>query len=148
MAILYFILRILLIKNSRLYSFKLLKTSFWLRSKKSESDLLLSISNKLTGKDRSLPSKVFEYIATGKPIIHIHGGENDSAIEYLEKYELSCIINPSNNIIENANTLVDFIEKNKRKRLDFDLIKNLFNDNTPEYTADIIKTFIQNNQWF
>lgn len=115
-------------------------------AKQSESDFLLSIGNKLTGKDRSLPSKVFEYIATGKPIIHIHGGENDSAIEYLEKYELSCIINPSNNIIENANTLVDFIEKNKRKRLDFDLIKNLFNDNTPEYTADIIKTFIQNNQ--
>ena len=107
------------------------------------TDFLLSIGNKLTGEDRSLPSKILEYIAIGKPVIHIYGGENDSAIKYLEKYGLSCILDPAEDLNYNVNKALAFISENKGKRVSFETVKVMFPENTPDYTASIIKNFLE-----
>ncbi len=111
-----------------------------------KADFLLSIGNKLTGDDRSLPSKILEYIAIGKPIIHIHGGDNDSAVEYLEKYGLACIINPEDDFNINVKKYLDFICVNAGKTVSYKAAKEMFPKNTPEYTADIIYNFIQKTE--
>lgn len=110
-----------------------------------DTDFLLSIGNSLTGDDRSLPSKTIEYISTGKPIIHINGGINDSAITYLKKYGSACIIDPKDDFIDNVHKVKAFIRSTKGKRLEFAEIEEKFYKNTPEYTANIIKDYIVNN---
>lgn len=108
-----------------------------------KADFLLSIGNKLSGEDRSLPSKILEYIAIGKPIIHICGGSNDSAISYLEKYGLACIIDPNDNFEDSINKYVNFVKNNRGKTVSFKTVKGMFPKNTPEYTANIILNHIE-----
>ena len=107
-----------------------------------KTDFLLSIGNKLTGEDKSLPSKILEYIAIGKPIIHVYGGKNDSAVKYLERYGLACIINSDDEMDFNVNKLIRFITENKGKCVPFDKVMALFPENTPDYTAEIIERFL------
>lgn len=106
------------------------------------SDFLLSIGNKLNGDDYSLPSKVIEYIGACKPIIHVSGGKNDSAIPYLEKYELACIIDPIVELERNAETLISFINDNKGKRQCFQRVEKIFEENSPLFTARIIQEYL------
>ncbi len=115
-----------------------------LESKLMKMDFLLSIGNSLTGNDRSLPSKIITYISTGKPIIHIAGNQNDSAIPYLEKYHLALIINPNDYFDDNVNEVNNFISKHRGESVSFDEIYKMFPENTPEYTADIIIDYINN----
>lgn len=110
-----------------------------------ETDFLLSIGNNLTGEDRSLPSKILEYIAIGKPIIHVYGGANDSAVKYLEKYGLACIVYPEKDLNSNTEAVLRFITENRGKRVAFDKVKEMFPENTPDYTASIIEDYIRSN---
>ena len=107
-----------------------------------ESDLLISIGNKLVGDDYSLPSKTIEYIASGKPVLHILGGDNDSAVSYFKKYELACIITPNDSIEKNTGIVVDFIKRVRNKTIPFSSVENKFPMNTPKYTAAIIRDYI------
>lgn len=110
--------------------------------RQNRADFLISIGNNLAGDDRSFPSKTIEYISTGKPIIHIGGGVNDSAISYLDKYGNSCIINPNDSFEFNVNKVKEFIYKTKGNVVSFEKTKKTFYRNTPEYTALIIKNYL------
>lgn len=110
--------------------------------KQKEADILVSIGNHLTGTDYSLPSKIIEYIALGKPIIHIYGGANDSVIDYLGKYELGCVIYPEDRMEDNIEKLGLFIKKSKGKLIPFEQVRKKFYHNSPDYTAEIIKAFL------
>ena len=110
--------------------------------KQEEVDVLVSIGNHLRGTDYSLPSKIIEYIALGKPILHIYGGSNDSVIEYLDKYALGCVIYPEEGIEKNVEKLELFIKHNKGNRIPFEQVKQKFYHNSPDYTAEIIKAFL------
>lgn len=48
-----------------------------------EADVLLNVSNTVTNQ---MPSKIFEYIGSGKPIINIYFSDNDPTLEYMNKY--------------------------------------------------------------
>lgn len=104
---------------------------------KEKADFLLDIGNRLSGDDHSLPSKVIEYIALGKPIIHING-TNDSAIEYLDKYgnAINIPYDFSREYVDN--TVMPFIQRNRGVKINFSEVVKLFPRNTPAYTADII----------
>jgi glycosyltransferase involved in cell wall biosynthesis len=49
------------------------------------SDFLVNIGNTVTNQ---VPSKLFEYMATGKPIIHFYSMDNDTCLPYLANYPL------------------------------------------------------------
>lgn len=101
------------------------------------ADFLLDIGNKLSGDDYSLPSKVIDYMAMGKPIIHING-INDSAIDYLDRYGLAICVPEDFSEEYIKQNVMNFIRKNRRKRQDFTDVACKFPQNTPEYTADLI----------
>lgn len=107
-----------------------------------ESDLLISIGNKLEGNDYSLPSKTIEYIASGKPVLHIVGGTNDSAVSYFKNYGLSCIIDPNDTVEKNTRIVIDFIKQTRNKIVPFTSVENKFPMNTPRHTAAIIRDYI------
>lgn len=103
-----------------------------------ETDVLLSIGNSLTGKVTSLPSKVISYMAYGKPILHIDGGANDVAKDYLAKYPLAIVIDPHADLQENVKKLRAFLMDAVGKRVCFKDLETILEKNTPQYTANQI----------
>ena len=72
---------------------------------------LLSIGNK---NPSQLPSKVIEYISTGKPVIHFAEIENDPVIEISKRYSNLIVIYKSSDkdqFIDQLNNLTNNIDK-------------------------------------
>lgn len=100
---------------------------------RNNADFLVSIGNKNTD---MIPSKIFEYMSTGKPIIHFYSG-NDSSIKYLEKYPLVLLINEKDDFNLNLRKLIDF-ESRRFERVDKSKLLLDFELNTSKYIVDII----------
>lgn len=92
-----------------------------------------------------IPSKIFEYMATGRPIISFYKHETEPSIPYLRNYPLSLLIEEDwNKIDKNIQLIVDFINKYKDSSVDYREIKNIFQGNAPyplvEYALNIMDT--------
>ena len=101
--------------------------------KLSAADILVTIGN---NSSEEVPSKLFEYLSYGKPIVHFYYNDNDAYIKYLKDYDMSlCLKMSSECEEENIKLFKAFCEANKGKTIDFDEVKNFFEECTPEYTA-------------
>lgn len=99
----------------------------------SNAHMLISIGNKNTD---MVPSKIFEYMATGKPIIHFYSNERDSCLSYYSNYPLALLIKEDYLCLqENADRIVEFISNVLGKTLQYKDVESMFLLNTPEYTA-------------
>lgn len=97
------------------------------------ADILLSIGNK---NSPMAPSKIYEYMSTGKPIIHIFTDQSDPCIAPLERYGNALLIKESKEIpIEK---IIEFMKNNEQ--LSFDVVRNKFINSTPDYTANLLLT--------
>lgn len=96
-----------------------------------DCDVLLSVGNK---NSPMVPSKIYEYMATGKPIIHIYYDESDSCIKPLEKYENSLLIRDGD--INAEKKILPFLSK--LTTLPYKVVKEKFLTSTPEYTINEI----------
>lgn len=103
-----------------------------------EADVLVSIGNK---KSNMVPSKIFEYISTGKKIIHFYFDDNDSCLKYLRKYRNALLVDEKADIKHNSIIIKDFIKSNDAI-VDLKYISEEFELNKPAHTADIIEKFI------
>lgn len=93
------------------------------------SNILVNLSNTITNQ---MPSKVFEYVSYGKPIINFYFNDNDVSLKYLKKYPIAFNINVNSYTDEDVKNLIEFCEKNKDKYLNFDEATQFLS----EYTAD------------
>lgn len=96
---------------------------------------LISIGNQHTNQT---PSKIYEYISTGLPIIHFAFDYNDRIIKELEEYPLKYIVYLNSDYEDQAEKLEDFIVNNNDKRIDFETIKKMYNYASPEYVFDLL----------
>lgn len=101
------------------------------------ADYLLNIGNHL---ENQVPSKLFEYMATGKPIIHYYTLVQDTCLPYLNKYGLSLAINLREE--GGIDSLNDFVSNNMNKKIPFDTISSIFLKNTPHFAAQKISDLI------
>lgn len=99
------------------------------------ADIILTIGNT---KSRLVPSKLFDCVSTGNPIIHFFF-EEDDYVDRLKKYSLSECIDLRDNKDENAKKVSDFIKIAKGKKLNFKDIEKSFKKCTPMYVLSIIK---------
>ena len=98
------------------------------------ADILLSIGN---SKSHMAPSKIYEYMASGKPIIHTYTDEDDMCVPVLEQYGNAFLIKEHFPIQkETVENLKRFILN--RNIEDFRIIKERFLTATPDYSASII----------
>ena len=98
----------------------------------SEAQILLSIGNI---ESPMAPSKIYEYMSTGKPIIHTYTYENDPCLEPLRRYGNALLLREGEETAQKK--IVDFIRD--RKELSYEVVRDKFILSTPEYTMDIIE---------
>ena len=100
------------------------------------ADILLNLGS---NNPRQIPSKIFEYMALGKPIISFYKYNEEPSIEYLNKYPLALLIKEDwNKIGDNAAIVETFIREKRGMRVPFSEVEALFPQNTPDYTAKLL----------
>lgn len=98
-----------------------------------ESDVLVNIGNKMLNQ---VPSKLFEYISYGKPIINICKNRNCPTIPYLERYRYALNLFEEDKIFEEQVSLLNsFIFENYNNRISADEIAEEYETCTPKYCA-------------
>lgn len=81
------------------------------------SNILINVGNKVTNQ---LPSKVFEYISFGKPIINFYYDENDLGLKYFSRYPLCFNIKVDNYSQKDIDALLVFCEETKKQFLTYE----------------------------
>ena len=80
-----------------------------------------------------VPSKIFEYMSYGKPIISTYSIDSEPCLPYLRKYPCVLLIDERDMDIEKkARELEDFISTNRNAKVDVKGIEDIFYANTPQ----------------
>jgi glycosyltransferase involved in cell wall biosynthesis len=101
------------------------------------ADVLLSIGN---AESPMAPSKIFEYMSTGKPIIHTYTYDKDPCIEPLKKYGNALLIHEKDK--DAVDKIINFITD--YRIIEFKKVENIFIMSTPGYTTTIIENLANN----
>ncbi len=99
------------------------------------ADFLVSIGNSVP---EFKPSKIFEYIASGIPIINFYYAENVDDV--LTRYPLSLQISNKLSHVNAANCIDGFIVGNKGLRVPYSKITELYKKNSPEKIGYLLST--------
>lgn len=101
------------------------------------ADVLVSIGNSDTAQT---PSKVFEYMATGKPILHIAKTADDPVIEVLSRYPLA-VTAVEDTALSSAEIerIRYYIREYKGKAVPFEEVARLFETALPSYAAGLLR---------
>ncbi|MCH6266008.1 hypothetical protein [Neobacillus citreus] len=84
----------------------------------------------------AISSKIFDYMSTGKPIIHFYYNDDDVNLSYFEKYELSLMIKMDESLFEvNVDKVRNFLTISYGKTIESDTLLDIFYVNTPMYSA-------------
>jgi len=84
-----------------------------------------------------IAAKIFEYISTGKKIIHFYTDDFDPNLPYYKKYKNSLLINLNNDTQTNAKTISEFLAQ-PTQIIPWSELEELFPMNKAAYTADLI----------
>ena len=108
-----------------------------------DADVLVNIGN---AADNQMPSKIFEYISTGKPIINIYKLPECPTLKYLAKYPLALCISEEE-IREDlpgcAARVRAFCLSNRGKRVSAEEIGRLYAENTYEAFTETLRDAIK-----
>lgn len=96
------------------------------------ADILLSIGN---AESPMAPSKIYEYMSTGKPIVHTYTYDGDPCIAPLKKYGNALLIRDGN---RNSSSEIETFIRNRHILL-FREVEQSFITSTPGYTTDFLK---------
>lgn len=110
-----------------------LKTLQETRDEIEKAHILVNIGNSMLNQ---VPSKLFEYISYGKPIVNICKNRNCSTLPYLENYPYALNLFEEENLIEEQRAkLIQFVKENANKSVPFDQIQKKYESCTPQYCA-------------
>ena len=93
------------------------------------ADIFLNLGN---NNPRMTPSKIFEYMSFGKPIISTAPIADEPSLRYLERYPCSLVINQLQDVSEHVIKVQNFILENKCSKIDTSTLVNQFYFNTPD----------------
>lgn len=106
-----------------------------------QSDILISIAE---NKGIQISSKIFEYMSSGKPVIHLYTVDNDVNLKVLNKYPLSLCLKQDLDILDkNVGLFDEFCRRHSNCRIPFEEVEKIYYDATPKYTADLIMDLIK-----
>lgn len=103
------------------------------QSELATTDILVNIGNSMTNQ---VPSKLFEYISYGKPIINICKNRNCPTMSYLSNHKYVLNLYEEEDVFEEqVKKLNSFILKNYKNRMTSEEIISLYETCTPQYCA-------------
>lgn len=93
---------------------------------------------------KQISSKIFEYMAFGKPIVHIYYDEFDENVKYLKKYPLALCVKADEKKIEyNQKRIKLFLDTGVNQNIDLTKVYLELRECTPGYIATIISSVIE-----
>lgn len=99
-----------------------------------QADVLLHVGNAV---DSLMPSKILDYISSGKPILNICKTPTCPTLPLMERYPLGMTVNESDEITEELiDSITNFCTTNKNQSIPFDQIHQLYYDSTIDYVGD------------
>lgn len=99
-----------------------------------QSDILVHVGN---AEDAYMPSKVLDYISSGKPILNLCKIPTCPTLPLMERYPLGMTIYEYEDLTSDIiSQIVAFCIDNRCKQLAFDTISQLYYDSTIEYVAN------------
>lgn len=101
-----------------------------------QADVLLNIGS---ANPRQIPCKIFEYMATGKPIINVCPIRDEPSIKYLDKYPATLTLFEDNEAKMNASELRTFLNKIHDFQIDILKLMEKFYICTPKAFMDILE---------
>ena len=105
------------------------------------ANILVNIGNSMTNQ---VPSKIVEYISTGKPIINIHKNADCPTLPYFEKYEYICNVLEKDDLDErDVETVKEFILANYNKYENNERIVEDYKECTASYCASVFEKIIE-----
>ncbi|MGL4830704.1 MAG: hypothetical protein ACRCXG_15590 [Vibrio sp.] len=105
-----------------------------------EASFLISIGNK---ENDIFPSKIFDCISTGIPIIHFSQSVQDPYYQYLNGYNNAIIIDMAKlDLIEEQQRIALFIMESVGKRESYEVISKIFYKQTPSYNCERMLSLI------
>lgn len=100
-----------------------------------QADVLVHMGNTTP---EMLPSKILDYISTGKPIINLYQHDHCPTLSILDAYPLKLNIRVDSPVTDELlNNIVSFCKENCRKRISYDEIKSLYMKYTPKVVGEI-----------
>ncbi len=106
-----------------------------LKSIAAHSDVLINIGG---SNARMVPSKIFEYMSSGKPVLSTYYTDNDSSAQYLKKYQAAECIDIRKPMAESVAAFEDFIEQKLKCHVPFEEVEAKFPLNTPGKYVELI----------
>ena len=104
------------------------------------ADILLNIGNSVPN---MTPSKIFEYMSAGRPIISTMPIKNEPSAKYLTHYPMSLLLDENIfNVEEAAQLTEEFIMRFSGKICDTSFLEQHFINNTPQMVIKTIKSII------
>jgi hypothetical protein len=85
-----------------------------------------------------ISSKIFEYMSTGKPVVHFYCRDDDPTLPYYEKYPAALLIDSRDETNENADKVASFLT-NPPDTVPFSQLEKLYPENKASYTVQVIK---------
>ncbi|MCQ2312266.1 MAG: glycosyltransferase [Paludibacteraceae bacterium] len=100
-----------------------------------QSDVLVHIANKTSSQ---MPSKILDYIATGKPILNFYYNDDCPTLPVLKPYPMALNVKMDAPITDELiNQIVDFCTKHKGTTIPFSQIEQQYEQYTPKYVGKI-----------
>ena len=101
------------------------------------ADVLLSLGNDL---DNQVPSKLFEYFAAGKPVLHLAKRADDPCLSYFDRWPLAlCLFESEGTGADVTARLGRFLADEGGRTLPFAEAECLFAENTPAHAAGVLE---------
>lgn len=102
-----------------------------------QADVLVNIGNT---NPNMTPSKIFEYMSFGKPIISTMMVDAEPSRAYLEKYPQTMILDEREQSYEQAaHKIRNLIAQSKKEIINMDHVRSIFYQNTPKAMADFLE---------
>lgn len=107
-----------------------------------EADVLINIGNNMKNQ---IPSKLFEYISSGKPIVNLPVHVDCPTLPYLDNYPYVLSLWAGNrDYISQAYKLENFLQLTKGKRISSHAIMSIYKKCTAEYCAEYMYNILKN----
>lgn len=106
-----------------------------------QADVLINLGNSIK---QMMPSKIYDYIVTGRPIINIYTVEDCPSLSRLEKYPLVLNLFAGNSAADNAAMAEAFCRQSAGKKISWQQILQIYDHCTPAYACNILEQLAKN----